>query len=607
MKRTIIASIIAVFITASAFLPADACTNFLVTKGASTDGSTMISYAADSHVLYGELYFRPAATYPAGTMVKVYEWDTGKYLGEIAQAERTYSVVGNMNEHQVAIGETTYGGRSELRDTTGLVDYGSLIYLTLQRAKSAREAIKTMIGLVTEYGYYSSGESFSIADKDEVWIMEIIGKGVGNKGVVWVARQIPDGYVSAHANQARITTFPFQKENDWFNKDQTTFHAPDVISLAREKGYWKGEDKDFSFSDVYAPVGFGSARFCEIRVWSFFKDINNEMEKHFDYASGKVEKNEQGIATNRMPLWVKPDEKIAAHDVMNYMRDHLEGTPLDMRKDLGAGPFGNPYRWRPLTWEVDSVTYCNERATATQQTGFSFVTQSRNWLPDPVGGLNWFGVDDAATSVYVPFYCGVKEIPEAFREGNGDLFEFSETSAFWIFNMVTNFAYSRYDRMKQDIDKVRMKLDDKYIKETQKVDQKAKDLYQTSPYRAIKYITDYSVGAGQEAFNTWKELFQYLTIKYIDGNIKKEKDGEFLTNGTGVVVGPEQPGYPESWYRRIVEETGDQFLMLDQENLPEKKEQAAMVTISKTNMNIMIGAIVILGLIVLVMLFRKRK
>ncbi len=606
MKRTLIASILALFITGFAFLPADACTNFLVTKGASTDGSTIISYAADSHSLYGELYFRPAATYPEGAMVKVYEWDTGKFLGKIPQVRKTYSVVGNMNEHQLAIGETTYTGRKELRDTTGIIDYGSLIYLTLQRAKTAREAIKVMTELVAEHGYYSTGESLSIADPEEVWIMEIIGKGPGNKGIVWVARQIPDGYVSAHANQARITTFPFQEKNDWFNEEQTTFHAPDVISFAREKGYYKGEDKDFSFSDVYAPVDFGGARFCEIRVWSFFKDINPDMEKYFDYASGKVEKNEQGIATNRMPLWIKPQEKISAQDVKDAMRDHLEGTPLDMRKDIGAGPFERPYRWRPLTWEVDSVQYCNERATATQQTGFSFVTQSRNWLPDPIGGLNWFGVDDAATSVYVPFYCGMKKVPEAFREGNGSMMEFSETSAFWIFNMVSNFAYLRYNHMIDDIKEVKQELESKFTKEVEEVDKKAKALYQTSPYRATRYITDYSVNAGQETFERWKDLFHFLVVKYIDGNTKPEKDGVFETNGTGVIK-VEFPGYPQSWYNRIVEETGDQFLMLGQENMPEQEEETATVTISKTNMNIMIGAIVILALIVIVMLFRKRR
>lgn len=346
------------------------CTNFLVTKGASTDGSTMISFAADSHVLYGELYYRPAADHKEGSMIDIYEWDTGEYLGKIPQVSHTYSVVGNINEHQVAIGETTYGGREELRDTTGIIDYGSLMYITLQRAKSAREAIKIMTQLVDKHGYYSSGESFSIADEDEVWILEMIGKGGKEKGAVWVARKIPDGYVSAHANQARITTFPMQEENNWFDESQTTFHSPDVIEFAREMGYFEGKDEDFSFSDTYAPVSFGGARFCEIRVWSFFKDFKSGMQKYKEYAKGNIKHGKHDYATNRMPLWIKPDEKLSVHDVMNSMRDHLESTELDMRKDVGAGPFNRPYRWRPLRWEVEDETYFNERATATQQTGF---------------------------------------------------------------------------------------------------------------------------------------------------------------------------------------------------------------------------------------------
>jgi len=338
-----------------------ACTNFLVTKGASADGSTLISYAADSHVLYGELYYWPAATYEDGAMLDVYEWDTGKFLGQIKQASQTYNVVGNMNEYQVAIGETTYGGLQELGSQEGaIIDYGSLIYIALQRSKTAREALKVMTELMNDYGYYSSGESFSVSDPNEVWIFELIGKGNGQKGAVWVARLIPDGYVSAHANQARITTFPladgkksitFSDRDKLNNAEVETYYADDVISFARENEWFDGEDKDFSFSDTYAPVSFGGARFCEVRVWSFFKSVKEGMDKYFDYASGHNHKN-------RMPLWIKPDRKIAAEDVMDYMRDHLEGTPLDMTQDIGAGPFGNPYRWRPLTWEVDGTKYC---------------------------------------------------------------------------------------------------------------------------------------------------------------------------------------------------------------------------------------------------------
>ena len=533
---------------------ASACTNFLVTKGASTDGSTMISYAADSHVLYGELYFRPAADYPKGTMMDIYEWDTGKYLGEIPQAEHTYSVVGNINEHQVAIGETTYGGRSELRDTTGLIDYGSLMYITLQRAKSAREAIKVMTNLVDEYGYYSSGESFSIADEDEVWILEMISKGMEEKGAVWVARMIPDGYVAAHANQARITTFPKVKENNWFDKDQTTFHSPDVVDFARKMDYYDGSDEDFSFSDTYAPVTFGGARFCEIRVWSFFKDIKSGMEKHFDYAKGDIERGEHDYATNRMPLWIKPEKKLSVHDVMNAMRDHLEGTELDMRKDVGAGPFDRPYRWRPLTWEVDDQTYVNERATATQQTGFSFVTQSRNWLPNAIGGINWFGVDDAASSVYTPIYCGVKDVPEKYEEGYGSLMEFKDDAAFWVFNQVSNFAYLFYNRVQPEIHEKQQALENKFINYTPAVDKAAENLYKKDKELAAQFITDYSSNTANDLVNEWKEFYGYLFTKYMDGNIKRPNPDQQNPH-------LKQPGYSKEFYKRIIEDTGDKLKM----------------------------------------------
>ncbi|HYW96014.1 MAG TPA: C69 family dipeptidase, partial [Bacteroidales bacterium] len=394
------------------------CTNYLVTRGASATGSTMITYAADSHVLYGELYFWPAKDYPAGSMLDVYEWDTNKYLGQIPQVRHTYSVVGNMNEHQVSIGETTFGGR-ELADHSALIDYGSLMYITLQRASNAREAIKTMTSLVAQYGYYSEGESFSIADPNEVWILEMTGKGDGNTGALWVARRIPDGYVSGHANQARIQTFPLDdgktsissKHIDKiFQPDISTVYAADVIDVARKNGWFDGKDKDFSFSDTYAPVDFGGARFCDLRVWTFFNKVSKGMDKYWDYVTG------HDLST-RMPLWIKPDRKITNRDMMSFMRDHLEGTPLDMRKDAGAGPFHRPYRWRPLDWSVkgDSThVYCNERATATQQTGFSFVAEARNWLPDEIGGILWFGVDDAATSCYTPMYSSMTRIPESF-------------------------------------------------------------------------------------------------------------------------------------------------------------------------------------------------
>ena len=531
------------------------CTNFLVTKGASTDGSTFITYAADSHTLYGELYYQPAQDHEPGAMRDIYEWDTGKYLGRIPQPEHTYSVVGNMNEFQLAIGETTFGGRPELSSQSGaIMDYGSLIYVTLQRAKTAREAIKVMTDLVEDYGYYSSGESFSIADPEEVWLLEMIGKGEGEKGAVWVARKVPDGYISGHANQARITTFPLDDPNN-------CIYSKDVISFAREKGWYTGTNKDFSFSDVYAPVDFGGARFCDARVWAGFNKVAGGMEKYTEYAKGII-KNEGGseFPTNRLPLWIKPDKKLNVQDVMGMMRDHFEDTELDMTKDLGAGPHGLPYRWRGLTWEVDSVEYCNERAISTQQTGFSFVSQSRNWLPDPVGGILWFGVDDTYSTCYAPMYCGMTTIPESFAVGNGDLLDYSETSAFWIFNFVTNFAYLRYDSMIVDIQKVQQQLENKFVDFVPAIDKAAEQLYNTEgEAMARRFITEFAVREANAMTRRWKELGNYLVVKYIDGNIKKEKDGEFERTEYGLPAAPYQPGYPDWWYEAIVKSTGDHF------------------------------------------------
>ncbi len=466
-----------------------ACTNFLVTKGASVDGSTMITYAADSHTLYGELYYQPAADYTAGAMRDIHEWDTGKFLGRIPQVPHTYSVVGNMNEYQVAIGETTYGGREELGKQSGaIMDYGSLMYVSLQRAKTAREAIEVIADLMDKYGYASSGESFSISDPNEVWIMEIIGKGEGEKGAVWVAQRIPDGYISGHANQARITTFPMNDEaNCLFSKD--------VIAFAREKGWFDGKNKDFSFSDIYAPVDFSGARFSDARVFAGFNKVFSGMKPYEEYALGNVKHDgENKFPSNRMPLWIKPDKKLSVQDVMGMMRDHYEGTALDMTKDIGAGPFKLPYRWRPLTFKVDSVDYVNERAISTQQTGFSFVTQSRSWLPNPIGGILWFGVDDAYSTCYVPMYCGISEIPECFKVGNGDMLTFSETSAFWTFNVVSNFTYLRYDAMIPDVLKVQKSLEDKFVAYTPSVDLAAQNLWNGGKKKeTLQFLTDYSV------------------------------------------------------------------------------------------------------------------
>jgi dipeptidase len=542
----------------------NACTNFLVTKSASTDGSTFISYAADSHVLYGELYYWPAATYPEETMLDVYEWDTGKFLGKIKQAKQTYNVVGNMNEYQVAIGETTYGGREDLQhQPDAIIDYGSMMYIAIQRAKTAREAIKIMTELVAEYGYYSEGESISVSDPNEVWIFEIIGKGEGKKGAVWVALRVPDGYVCAHANQARIMTFPmadekksltFSQRDKIFNPEIECYYADDVITFAREKTYFSGKDSEFSFSDTYAPVTFGGARFCEVRVWSFFRKVNSGMDKYFDYASGHNLKN-------RMPLWIKPDRKVAVEDMMDYMRDHLEGTPLDMTKDIGAGPYGNPYRWRPLTWQVDSVNYCNERAAATQQTGFIFVAQSRSWLPNEIGGIFWFGVDDAASTVFVPMYTSITKVPDAYAAGNGSMMNFSFDAAFWVFNMVSNFAYTRYNVIHPEIRAEQTKLEDGFLSETRDIDKKALALYATDKKGAVAVLTDYSVKTGNETVKHWLNFYTYLFTKYMDGNIKTKVE---VPEGYKYHVPTlDQPGYGDAWYRKIVEETGNHFKMPD--------------------------------------------
>jgi len=535
------------------------CTNFLVTKGASKDGSTFISYSADSHVLYGELYYWPAMKYKAGAMVDVYEWDTGKYLGKIEQAPVTYSVVGNINSNQVAIGETTYGGRDELFNPDGIIDYGTLIYTALQRAKNAREAIHIIVTLTEKYGYCSSGESFSISDPNEVWIMEMIGKGPGKNGISFVARRIPDGYISGHANQARIQTFPLangttsitSKEIDKvFNAGVETVYSFDVVEVARQFGWYAGTDADFSFSDVYAPVTFSGARACDARVWAGFNKVNGDMGQYLEYAMGHD-------LSNRMPLWIKPDKKIGVEDVIDMMRDYYQNTPMDMTMDLGAGPYLSTVRWRPMSFNVDGQTYVNERAISTQQTGFSFVAQCRNWLPGPIGGIIWFGVDDTFYTVYTPMYCGINSVPESFAVGNGDIMTYSENAAFWVFNEVTNFVYSRASVMTPDLQAKQRELEQKYIKDIPEIDKAAAALYQKSPKKAIAYLTDYSVKAGDNTVNQWRELYKFLFTKYMDGNIKTKnapKDGYKY-----VVPSVSQPGYSEEWYRRIVKDAGEKL------------------------------------------------
>lgn len=524
-----------------------ACTNFLVGKKASLDGSTIISYSADSYALFGELYHWPAKKWAKGDMLKVYEWDTGRYMGEIAQSAQTYNVVGNMNEHQVTIGETTFGGREELADPDGIMDYGSLIYITLQRARNAREAIKVMTELVAEYGYYSGGESFSIGDPNEIWVLEMIGKGKGNKGAVWVAVRIPDDCISAHANQARIQQFPL-------NDPENCIYSKDVISFAKEKGYYTGKDTDFSFAKAYNPLDFGGQRFCEARVWTFFNRYNKDMAKFVTYAQGKTQEP--------MPLYIKPDRKLSVADVQEMMRDHYEGTELDWTNDVGAGPFKSPYRWAPLTWESDSVQYCNERPVATQQTGFVFTSQMRSWLPDPIGGILWFGTDDADQTVFTPMYCSITEVPECYREGNGDLYTFSWTSSFWIQNWVSNMVYNKYSYMHPDLEKVQKELESKFFAEQDKTDKEALALYEKSQEQAVRFLTEYSGEQAQYAFDKWKKLGEFLVIKYMDGVVRKEKDGEFIRNEHGKPSSPQRVGYPKEFYRQVVKETGDKYKVL---------------------------------------------
>ena len=520
-----------------------ACTNFIVTKGASTDGSVMVTYAADSHQLYGALYYTPKGKFKPGSMLRVEEWDTGKYLGEIAQIPQTYTTVGNMNEHSLIITETTYGGLSQLEDPNGKIDYGSLIYITLQRAKTAREAIKTIVELANTYGYASSGESFSIADADEAWIMELIGKGnstndPSRKGIVWVAYRIPDGYVSAHANQARITKIV---KND----PENCLYSEDVISFARKEGLYEGTDEDFSFCDTYAPLDFGGMRGCEARVWSFFRSISEGMDKYIDFAMGLN-------PNNKMPLWVKPTEKIAPKRLFDAMRDHYEGTPMDMTTDIGAGGHGCPYRWRPMYFTVDGVEYCNERATATQQTGFWICGQARK---DKVGIL-WFGVDDAATSALTPIYVNTTEVPWCLSEQNGSMLKYSDSSLFWITNRVAQFAYLHYDLIGGKVREYVDNWENNMLKDVETVDNAIAAT--SNAKKQAKIATVYTLNRAQQLFNKWAELDKYLMVKYIDGNVKGEDKNGFIDNGNGKDIPGkiEQPGYSEKWKRAVAADNG---------------------------------------------------
>ncbi|PKP05487.1 MAG: dipeptidase [Bacteroidetes bacterium HGW-Bacteroidetes-5] len=531
----------------------DACTNLLVTKGASVNGSSMVSYSADSHTRYGTLVHYPAKTYPKGSMVKIYEWGKDRYLGEIPQVERTYSVIGNMNEHQIIVGESTWGGVKSQFDPEGLVDYGSLMYLALQRAKTAREAIMVITELADRYGYASTGESISIADPNEVWFLEIIGKapkkvnGVNvNKGAVWVAVRIPDGYISAHANQARITTFPLNDpENCLFSKD--------VISHAREQGLYKGSDANFSFADAYGPADASTIRGCDARVWSFFnKYAQEDMGQYLSYAMGDVSKK-------RMPLYVKANRKLSVKDVADMMRDHYEGTAMDMTKDIGAGGNSLPYRWRPMSFEVDGKSYLNERAIATQQTGFWFVGESRPNIPNEIGGIFWFGVDDAATSPLTPVYTSSSAISNHYALGNGSMIEYSQTSMFWITNRIAQFAYLRYNHIGAEVRSIIDRHENARLKEVEAIDKTAMMLYKENPEYVREFLTNYSVNTANGLFDKWKKLDEYLLVKYIDGNTKKQNpDGSFMNNGHSPLIppAPDFPGYTEIWKKAVKEQAG---------------------------------------------------
>ena len=546
--RILILSAFSIGLTGLAEFNADACTNLIAGKKATTDGSVFITYAADSHNLYGELTHTPRAKHKKGEMRKIVEWDTNKPLGEIPQPEETYNVVGNMNEYQVAIGETTWGGKEELWDTTGnsIIDYGSLIQIALERSKSAREAIDVMTSLVDKYGYASEGESFSIADKDEVWVMDMIGKGPDELGAVWVAVRIPDDAISGHANEPRI------RKVDWNDKENVK-HSKDVISFARKKGYFNGKDEDFSFADAYSTHDKSTRRGCDGRVWTFFRRFNPDSEQYFAWVNGDSDE--------AMPLYVIPDRKLSLKDMQESMRDQYQGTPYEMTTDIGAGPFHVPYRWRPMEYEVDGKKYCMERAIATQQTGWHFVSQSRADLPDPVGGVIWFGTDDTNTSVYMPFYCSLTEVPEQL--GHGDINTFSFDSNFWMNNWVANQAYERYDRMIPDIRKVQSGLEDGFISARPAKEAELITFYNNNDLGALQAaVNSEAAEIAKNATDSYRDLATYLFVKFMDGNQKKtNKDGSFQITEYGIPAYPTFPGYDKRYYENIVKETGDHFLI----------------------------------------------
>lgn len=523
-----------------------ACTNFIVGKKASADGSVICSYNADDYGLFIGLCHYPAGKHAKGTMRKIYDWDTNVYHGQIPEASETYNVIGNINEYQVSIGETTFGGRTELVDTTGILDYGSLIYIALQRSKTAREAIKIMTTLTDKYGYCSEGETFTICDPDEAWIMEMVGKGPGRKGTIWVAVRIPDDAICAHANQSRIRTFN-QKDK------KNVMYSKDCISFAREKGWFNGKDEDFSFCETYAYPDFSGRRFCEARVWSFFNHFSSEMNKYLPYAEGKVKNAEP------MPLWIKPNRKVSVQDVQACMRDHYEGTPFSLDKDPGQGVWNMPYRPTPLTYKVDGKEYFNERPTSTQQTAFSYVAQLRSWLPRQIGGVLWFGNDDGNMIAYTPVYCGNTIQPECYNTPGADAVTFNDKNAFWVCNWVSNMVYPRYSLMFGTLKSVRDSLETSYFDSQPIVEQRAVDMYKESPDKAVAFLTNYSVEKAQQMLERWKELAIFLIVKYNDMAIKPDRNGIFERTETGLGARVERPGIPENTAIEIVKQSGERY------------------------------------------------
>lgn len=530
MKR-LFARFFVIVLLSFLFVPSWCCTNFLAGRNATVDGSTLISYAADSYSLYGSLTITPARDHKKGSVRKIFDWDTGKYLGEIPEVAHTYRVVGNMNEHQVTIGETTFTGREELQDTTGVIDYGSLIYIALERSRTAREAINVMTSLVQEYGYYSTGESFSVGDPREVWILELIGKGPDEKGAVWAAVRIPDDCVAGHANQARIRHIDFNASKDrWM-------WSEDVVEFARRKGYYSGDDADFSFADAYCPLDFSGLFVCETRVWSIFRKVNAAVDRYLPYVLGN--------GGETLPLWVKPDRKVSAQDFKEFMRDQFEGTPLDITQGVGAGPHHSKVRETPLSFTVNGQKYWYARPVATQQTGWCFVAQMRPGAPQQTGGVFWFGVDDASASVMVPFFSCSTIVPECFSGKNGSLSEYSPTSAFWTFNRVANMAYfMRYDSIMGDIRKHQKLWDEKFNRWVVDSDNTAEAV---SAGRAQKYLSKESAQMAEELTRYWDRLGNFLLVKYVDGAVKKETNGVFYTTPEGMVDSIRRPGFGEHW------------------------------------------------------------